>query len=177
MTLLECMLQAQRGHRIFKKIYKEKKKKQCAIIVFSSENKICNYYALLHMDEFIKERNLSEMIIITTQLDVAESIRVFTDNRYQVVLLTSKDIQEVERYLALKKDVFGTYTDKDIVSVSLESPQIAAVQTLIKANIYTTEYIVCRKIFFLNEVRCTSKPKYTGKNKNIIKFINIEEKR
>lgn len=161
---------AYKGYQIWNKIDKEYHAP--IYILMPKEKDEYNYYALLHLEQFLKKRKITEAVILTCDEEAIAATEVFISD-YKV---NAKYISRQEALALIKYYSLCEFTSK-LVIVSFTEPYDTYSEHLLGVHGVTKEELVCFDIYRLG-VKPTAAPiKYTGKNPKILAFFERCEKK
>lgn len=157
------------GYRIWKRIDKEQHAPM--YILMPKEKDEYNYYALLHLEEYLKRKRLKGAVVLTCDKEAIVALEMFvTDAKIKVkpVYISREKATRLIKYYALYE-----FTSR-LVIVSLSEPYDTHGENLLGIKGIGKEDLVCFDIYKFGEKPERKSVSYKGTNRMINAFLNRE---
>ncbi|AGF58317.1 hypothetical protein B0P06_003368 [Clostridium saccharoperbutylacetonicum] len=138
------------------------------VILMPSLNAEYNYYALLHLSEFIDRVRAEKIIILTYDENVKKIGKMFSNKICDIYDFSREEAEYLMKFYCLYM-----FTDKLII-ISLEEPEGRNGRQLIGKKGITLEELIAIGIYGLKECKKIIPPNYNGNDEKIKKFLSIE---
>lgn len=167
--LNESIEKAYNGRKLWLDIFeKYKLSDRDYVILMPSLNSEYNYYALLHLDEFVRKVKAEKIIILTYDDRVQSTGKLFTNRIHDICYFSRENMELLMKFYCLYM-----FTDKLII-VSLEEPEGRSGKQLIGKKGITLEEIIAIGIYGLEKCEKITQPYYDGNDENIKSFLSLE---
>ncbi len=141
-------------------------------ILMPEEKDVYNYYALLHLDQFLQEKGLLEAAVLTCDEEAIAALNLFfpirnrAGSQIKAVHIRKGTAKKLLKYYALHE-----FTSR-IAIVSLTEPYDTHGQNLLGLHGVDKEELVCRDIYRLQKKPEAAVPQYSGTDERIAAFLN-----
>ena len=125
-----------------------------------------NYYALLHLNKFIRSRGAHKTVILSYDEGVLKSYSYFkTEGEVKAIKMSENKIEKLIKYYALYE--FST----KLTIISLTKPYDTCAENLLGIKGVTKQDLLCFDIYRFNETPEVIKPDYSGDDQVVIEFM------
>ena len=136
-------------------------------ILFPHKNDSYNYYALLHLEEYVKKCNAKTIVILSSESVIFDAIPYFTSLNVMCHMLTDHDIDAIIKYYALYE-----FTSR-LTIISLTRPYDTCGENLIGVKGVTKEDLLCFDIYRFSETPKKEHPLYSGNDTKLMDFMRL----
>lgn len=168
--LLDNISKAYKGRELWIKLIEENSiSDKTYVILMPSLNRKYNYYALLHLNQFLEQKNADQVVILTFDEEVIESAEIFSEKVKKVINFSRESSELLMKFYSLYM-----FTDKLII-VSLEEPEGRSGMQLIGKKGITLEEVIAIGIYGLRKFESVEPPQYNGNNNKIRSFLENQK--
>lgn len=162
--LINNLFKAYQGRIIWNHI--ERKYNADCYILMPHIQEDFNYYALLHLNKYMKSRNAKNVVILCCDERVLRSYTYFNINEViKTIKISEKKAEKLLKYYALYE-----FTTK-LTIISLTKPYNTCGENLLGVKGVTKEDLLCFDIYRFNETPDTKRPVYHGDDQLVKEFI------
>lgn len=168
--LISHYWRAFQGYRIWSRI--DKKYHSPLYILMPKEKDEYNYYALKHLEQFIKKKNVGEVVLVTCDEEAIAAVDLFvSEYKVKTEYISRKEAMQLIKYYALNE-----FTSR-ITIISFTEPYSTHAENLLGVNGVTKEDLVCFDVYRFNETLKKPVIAYEGNEQKVIAFLErCEEK-
>lgn len=136
-------------------------------ILFPHENEEYNYYALLHLEEYLENKKVTKVVFLCSDMGVIKALPLFIKRNIVVCQMILDDIKAVLKYYALFE-----FTAR-LTIISLKEPYDTCGENLLGVKGITKEDLLCYDIYRFEKTPKKKKPQYNGEDKEVIGFLKL----
>lgn len=156
---------AEKGKSLWERI--DAKYNSDLYILFPHENEEYNYYALLHLDQYIEQKGAKKVVFLCSDSGMIKAIPLFTEKRIIIHRMLLDEIKAVIKYYALFE-----FTAR-LTIISLTEPYDTCGENFLGVKGITKEALLCYDIYQFNDVPIKERPGYNGRDKEIMRFLKL----
>lgn len=167
--LLTHYWKAFQGYSIWSRI----DRKYCApvYILMPKEKDEYNYYALLHLEQFLQGKGLREAVVLTCDDEAIAALSLFVSEcTVKTAYISRDDALKLMKYYALHE-----FTQR-LAIVSLTEPYDTHAENLLGLHGVDKEELVCFDVYRLHRKPEVSPPRYVGTDGKAMAFLDRVKK-
>lgn len=167
MDFIKDILQAYKGRLFWKNIVRKYNiNENKYVIILPKIRTKENYYALLFLEQFLKEKKAESAIIITIDNSIKEMVKYFTHKVEAVYVVNNNKLNQLIKFYCLYK-----FTDRLIIA-SLKEPYGQNGSGLINKKGLKYKDVFGKIVYNISDISSVKKPKYIKNKNELLKFFN-----